>query len=197
MSTALQGAVELLDRSLGYTRVVLTGVADAHLDRSTPCRDWRLRDLLDHMDDSLDAFTEAAGGRVLLDQPPSDPAGARVERLQTKACALLCGWTAEDRETGVRIGDAALASDLLVAMAALEITVHGWDVARAIDSPADLPLDLAAALLDVALLVVGPADRGRRFAPPLPPSGFANGAAGDERDRLLAWLGRRPDWHRL
>ncbi len=91
----------------------------------------------------------------------------------------------------MRIGDADLASDLLVAMAALEITVHGWDVAQAIGSPsAALPPDLARALLGVAHAVVGPADRGRRFAAPLPPTGHANGVGGDDPDRLLAWLGR-------
>ena len=196
MSTALAGAVELLDRSLGYTRVVLADVADSHLDRPTPCRDWRLRDLLDHMDDSLDAFTEAAGGRVLLDHP-AGRASARVERLQTKACALVGRWTRSAPDPGVQIGDAGLARDLLVAMAALEITVHGWDVAQAIGSPAPIPQDLASALLGVAHAVVGPADRGRRFAAPLPPSGHANGVGGEDRVRLLAWLGRPADWSGL
>ena len=64
MTTALTGAIELLDRALGYTRVVLAGVPGADLDRRTPCRDWNLGQLLAHMDDALDAFTEAAGGAV-------------------------------------------------------------------------------------------------------------------------------------
>ena len=70
VTTALAGAVELLERSLAYTRVALAGVTEAQLANPTPCRDWTLRDLLAHMDDSLDAFAEAAGGSVALTPTP-------------------------------------------------------------------------------------------------------------------------------
>ena len=98
MTTALTGAVELLDRALGYTRVVLAGVPGADLDRRTPCRDWNLGQLLAHMDDALDAFTEAAGGAV--DVPARGWSPLRVDRLQEKACALLGAWSGR-RRTGV------------------------------------------------------------------------------------------------
>ena len=56
---------------------------------------------------------------------------------------------------------------LLVNTAALEITVHGWDVAQALDDPARIPADLARHLHPVALGVVTRADRGPRFGPPV------------------------------
>ena len=66
METALPGAVELLDRSLAYTRSALAGVGPEHEALVTPCHGWPLRRLLEHMDDGLDAYTEAATGRVSL-----------------------------------------------------------------------------------------------------------------------------------
>ncbi len=66
VTTALAGAVELLERSLGYTRMALAGVTEASLRTRPPAVTGRLCDLLAHMDDSLDAFTEAAGGSVAL-----------------------------------------------------------------------------------------------------------------------------------
>ena len=36
MTTALAGAVELLERSLGYTRVALSGITEARLAAPTP-----------------------------------------------------------------------------------------------------------------------------------------------------------------
>jgi hypothetical protein len=82
-----------------------------------------------------------------------------------------------------------MTAPLLVATAALEITVHGWDVARALDLDHPVPPELAEALLPVAVLVVDPADRGVRFAPALRAPAYAASA-----ERLLAHLGR--DVHR-
>jgi uncharacterized protein (TIGR03086 family) len=181
VTTALAGAVELLERSLGYTRVALAGVTDALLAAPTPCRDWTLRDLLGHMDDSLDAFTEAAGGSIALTRAPSAP---RILVLQQKACALLGLWSGES-PPGIRVGEVALATDLLVATAALEITVHGWDVAQATGEDTPIPEGLARHLLPVAQRTVAEIDRGVRFAEALPEP---VGATADVR--LRAFLGR-------
>jgi uncharacterized protein (TIGR03086 family) len=182
----LDASVELLDRSLGYTRVQLAGVRPDLLDHATPCAGWTLADLLAHMEDALDAFTEAAGGAVEVHVPAS--AAGRVAVIQEKACALLGAWSRPaPGDVVIRDGGAGLdlGSPLLVATAALEVTVHGWDVAQSTGSQAPLPDALARALLPVAHRVVGPTDRGLRFAPaataaPEAPYGV----------RLLAFLGR-------
>jgi uncharacterized protein (TIGR03086 family) len=181
VTTALAGAVELLERSLGYTRVALAGVTDARLAAPTPCRGWTLRDLLAHMDDSLDAFAEAAGGRVALTPARSAPP---VVVLQQKACSLLGLWSGEG-PPGVRVGGVDLATDLLVATAALEITVHGWDVAQATGAGTPIPEELAHHLLPVAHVVVSEIDRGIRFAAALPEPIDATADV-----RLRAFLGR-------
>jgi uncharacterized protein (TIGR03086 family) len=181
VTTAVAGVVELLERSLGYTRVALAGVTDAALTNPTPCRSWALRDLLAHMDDSLDAFTEAAGGSVALTPAP---AALRVAVLQQKACALLGLWT-RGTTPGVRVGRADLATDLLVVAAALEITVHGWDVGQATGYGAPIPEELARDLLPVAHRLVSGSDRGVRFAAALPAAGDAS-----DDEKLRAFLGR-------
>jgi uncharacterized protein (TIGR03086 family) len=181
VTTALAGAVELLERSLGYTRVALAGVTEAHLEAPTPCREWTLRDLLAHMDDSLDAFTEAAGGSVELTHTRTAP---RVLVLQQKACVLLGLWSGAG-PPGVRVGGADLATDLLVATAALEITVHGWDVAQATRAGTPIPDELAGHLLPVAHRVVSDVDRGIRFAVARPEPVEATADV-----RLRAFLGR-------
>ena len=182
VSPALMGAVELLERSLAYTRVALADVRPDSLGAATPCAGWTLSRLLAHMEDALDAFTEAAGGRVLVEPTPTR--GDRVETLRDKACALLGAWAGADPRT-VEVGDRAAAAPLIVAMAALEIAVHGWDVAQATGRRTPIPDDLARGLLTVAERVVEPADRGTRFAaarrPPTPPT---------QSEALLAFLGR-------
>jgi uncharacterized protein (TIGR03086 family) len=183
---ALDGAVELLDRSLSYTRVMLADVRPDQLDRATPCAGWTLGHLLAHMEDALDAFTEAAAGRVEVDPVP--PTTLRVEALRAKACALLGAWSAPRLGSDpIEVGDLGLDAPLLVATAALEITVHGWDVGQATGRQTPIPHDLAAGLLPIAQQVIDPADRGRRFARPQRVDAEAPADV-----RLLSFTGRAP-----
>ena len=179
---ALERAVELLERALGYTRVVLADVGPDNLDAPTPCSGWTLARLLAHMDDALDAFTEAASGQVHVE--PAPPTDDRVDTLREKACALLGAWT-QARPPSVGVGDRRVAAPLLVATGALEIAVHGWDVAQATGRRTPIPDDLARGLQPIAERVIGPADRVSRFAAPRAP-----GSSTVPSDILLGFVGR-------
>jgi uncharacterized protein (TIGR03086 family) len=181
VTATLPASVDLLGRALEYTQARLAGVRGGLLDRPTPCADWRLGDLLAHMEDSLDAFTEAAGGRVSVHLTHTTQ--GRVAAIEEKACALLGAWS-RPVPGDVLVGGLDLASPLLVATAALEVTTHGWDVGRA-TTPVPIPADLATELLAVAGRTVSTADRPARFAPAVP---VAPDAPADVR--LLGFLGR-------
>lgn len=182
--------VALLDRAVAYTRSALQLVPGTDLAAPTPCHEWSLGDLLEHMDDSLATFTEAAevGYVALSPVPPHpDPAAAVLLRLKARACGLLAAWSQEPGPGPVTIGDRNLSPDLLAATGALEIAVHGWDVARACGRDLPLPAALAVELLDVVPLLVHDADRPGRFA-----ERFAVPVHARPSSRLLASLGRRP-----
>jgi uncharacterized protein (TIGR03086 family) len=182
VSPALDDAVELLERALGYTRVALADVTDEALGNRTPCAGWRLGRLLAHMEDALDAFIEAASGTVRVDPPR--PTETRVDALREKACTLLGAW-ARAAPAEVQVAGVGLDSSVLVGTAALEITVHGWDVGQATGRGAAIPEDLARRLLEVAQEVVDDTDRRTRFRRSRPVSADATHEA-----RLLAYLGR-------
>lgn len=174
--------VELLERALGYTRGALVTVTPAHLHLPTPCEGWRLSDLLAHMEDSLDAFAEGASGTIGLRSAAPSPAGERITALQDKACALLGAWT---RTTSplVEVGGRPVPVGTISRLAALEIAVHGWDVARATGYDAAVPDELAGDLLPTALAVA--LEQEDEFGPPVPV-----GADATASRRLLALLGR-------
>lgn len=178
---ALAGAVELLDRSLAYTRGALAEVRADHLGLTTPCRGWPLTVLLAHMGDGLDAYTQAATGQVSLG---ANRSLSPIEAIRDKACALL-GWWLDHPPDEVGVGDLRLPSQTLVAAAALEITVHGWDLHATVGVPVDVPADLARPLLAVARVVVAEDDRHGCFAAPVPVAPDAC-----ESQQLLAFLGR-------
>jgi uncharacterized protein (TIGR03086 family) len=178
---------ELLERAVGYTRTSLQLVAHADLTAPTPCSRWDLLALLRHMNDALAAFTEAAAvGYVdLVPVRGTEPGAELVERLKGRACALLAAWAHHPEPRPVAVADRELRSDLLAAAGALEIAVHGWDVARACGVDRPLPPALARELLDVVPLLVRDADRPHRFAEPVDVPPHASPGT-----RLLAALGR-------
>ena len=183
----LRQSLELLERAVGYTRVQLQVITPAMLCRPTPCTDWSLATLLEHMADSLDALTEAADlGAVALfapSGPPMSPVHA-VERLRDRACALLGAWSAVARDDDVEVGDRALSSSLLACAGALEVAVHGWDVSQTTGAREPIPAALARDLLRWADVLVSDADPPRRFDYPL------DGPSVGPSSRLLLLLGR-------
>jgi len=201
-ASPLAAGVALLERALGYTLGSLVVVTPADLARDTPCARWDLRRLLDHMNDSLLALTEASVGAVSLEPVPSlDHPVTAVATLRDRGCRLLGDWVRAQRagdadEPGagagvpaVEVGGLPVPSGLVAAAGALEVTVHGWDVAQACRRPRTLPAPLAVELLELAPLLVRPGDRCGRFGAAVE----AHPEAGPG-DRLLAFLGRDPGW---
>jgi uncharacterized protein (TIGR03086 family) len=185
---ALLGGVTVLERGISYALGSLALVTPAALDRPTPCRHWALYDLLDHLGDSMAALTEAAESGRVAPQPrrlgPGQPVTAVVRE---RAVRLLGAWTGVDEVLPVRVGDEPITAPLVAGAGALEVTVHGWDVARACGRVRPIPDGLADELLDLAVLLVRGSDRPHRFGHPLRVAADA-----PPGDRLLAFLGRAP-----
>ena len=180
--------VELLERALGYTRSTLTTITPAHLCLPTPCDRWRLADLLAHMEDSLDAFAEGAGGTISLRSAAPTPLDQRIGTLQTKACLLLGAWANATTDT-VEVGGRPMPVGTISRLAAVEIAVHGWDVGRTTGADLRIPEEFADALLPTALALA--LEHQGEFGPPVP----VPADAGPDR-RLLALLGRRSSYRR-
>jgi uncharacterized protein (TIGR03086 family) len=212
---ALTGEVALLERAISYTLGNLGDVTPRALTRPTPCREWDLRALLEHMNDSLTALQEASDlGHVALGpvggasgtagtSRPADPAAELVGRLRARACQLIGGWAgtalrlaaddvlrdcaAEIPRYVVSVGGLPAPIVLVAAAGAVEIAVHGWDAGQACGHRRPIPAQLATEILDVVPGIVTDADRPARFAEPVPvPAGAS------PSDRLVAYLGRRP-----
>jgi uncharacterized protein (TIGR03086 family) len=189
-SAALSGGVAVLERAIAYLLGSLAMVTPEALTRPTPCEHWDLYDLLDHLEDSLSALHEAVDvGRV-----SGDPSAARrgagetiILLVRDRAVRLLGVWANAGGAPPVRIEDEPLTAALVAGAGAIEVTVHGWDVARACGRPRPIPPELADELLDLSVLLVRGPDRPGRFGRPVAVP--ANAPPGD---RLVAFLGRRP-----
>lgn len=194
-AATLSGGVALLERALCYALGQLHAVTSADLARPTPCPEWDLRGLLMHVDDSLIALQEAldlawvdteVSGEAEPAYGPADSAISLVGRLRGHASRLL-GALAEASDGLVWVGGLPVPNCIVTSAGAVDVAVHGWDVARACGRPEPIPERLAAEMLEISPLLVTRADRPALFAAPVPVSPLASAS-----DRLVAYLGRDP-----
>ena len=185
-SPALVGGVAVLERAIAYALGGLALVTPEALVRATPCAAWNLRDLLGHLHDSMAALQDGAETeRVTF--VPAEVGGELVPLLRNRAVQLLGAWANADGSALVWVHGQPVTAPLMAGAGAIEVAVHGWDVAAACGHPRPIPDDLAGELLDLAAVLVRESDRPGRFGPPVPVPAIAPPGA-----RLLAFLGRRP-----
>ena len=123
-------------------RALLLGITDDDLGSPTPCDAWTVGDLLDHLMDTARAYTQAA--QKLTDAPGTstplpEPSGGDLplhwrSRLPVLLEGLATAWQRPAAWTGsAQVGGAALPAATAGMAAAKELTMHGWDLARATD----------------------------------------------------------------
>ncbi|GAA1877177.1 TIGR03086 family metal-binding protein [Actinomadura bangladeshensis] len=175
----------LLDRAIGFALTTVQAVTPDMLARRTPCAAWDLGMLLVHLGESLAALHEGmSAGRVGRESEPGTPPDDPVSALRVRAVRVLRASAALD---AVAVGDRRLPGGMLARAGALEVAVHGWDIAQATGKPRPIPPLLAEDLLAVCPLVLPEPPRGPLFAAPVEPPPDAFGG-----ERLVALLGRRP-----
>jgi uncharacterized protein (TIGR03086 family) len=180
--------VALLERALGYALGSVAAVTSEYLTWPTPCAGWNLWALLHHVDDSLAALEEGLGTGRIAAGPAANPTANPTVAVRTRAWRLLAGCAAGTVRRGlVAVAGEPLPVGLVAATGAVEVAVHGWDVARACGRRRPIPADLAADMLDLTPLVVTDATRYPQFGPAVRVP-----APAGPSDRLVAFLGRDP-----
>jgi uncharacterized protein (TIGR03086 family) len=187
----LSRELQLLAAAVGYALGGVGMVTPQLLSRPTPCPGWDLEGLLDHLSDSIGALHEAIATAGVSPGPvPRDmgPGREPLARLRGQAASLLGACAAAGpAERRVAIGDRELPVSRVVVTAAIEITVHGWDIWVACGARRPVPPGLAAVLLPIVPLLIPPATRPGLFADPVRLAGPAGPG-----DQLVAFLGRQP-----
>lgn len=174
--------LDALNRSIRVTGELIDNINESDWGAPTPCTQWNLGELVDHLIGSLNRFATAldvpAGN-----EPPASAAEAYREVAERVSGAFAAPGTLE-REVRVPIGTvpAAMALQLL----SVEVIAHGWDIARASGQrPGFDEADVEAAIaFSQAAFAQIPPDR-QPFAAPQPVPDGAPAA-----DRLAGLLGR-------
>ncbi|MGC4804923.1 TIGR03086 family metal-binding protein [Micromonospora sp. DT233] len=179
---------ELLSEAAPRAIAVVRAIRDDQLELPTPCADYTVRDLLNHLFQVLVNFQEMAAKRPPnWDKVDYLPEGWR-DRFAAEAQRLIEAWADPAALEGVAPG-MGLPAQVVGEMALIDLTVHAWDLARATGQPFDAaPAVVAAAHAFMDRM----GDAGQRmgaFAAPVeaPPGGTPF-------DLVLARMGRQPTW---
>jgi uncharacterized protein (TIGR03086 family) len=174
---------------------VVGGVSDAQLHDPTPCTDYEVVQLRDHVLGWLTTFADGfadPGGqapRAGLDgyQPPADPRAAVAAAAGRMDQALRAGAASRP----LRLGDSAMPGEMALSMILWEYQMHGWDLARATGQPWSPPAAAAVESLSFApgMLTGDYQGPGKAFAPRV-----SVPEAAPAFDRLLGLSGRDPAW---
>lgn len=167
--------------ALEVLRRAIAGVGDGQLGCPTPCRDYTVADLAEHVVGSVTRISAAAGvvTAAATDGPP-------LRRVLDVGRDAVAGWQRRGTEGEVDFGGRTIAARDLLGVIALEFVVHGWDFATAVGAGLVVPDGLSTDLLTLAHRTVTAESRlVAGFDPPVP-VGDGAGAL----HRLLAFTGR-------
>jgi uncharacterized protein (TIGR03086 family) len=177
----LSSPIDLLDAGFAWTGDRIAAVTPDQLGAPTPCTEFDLAQLLDHLMGGLRRFADA------VDPAPQPwiPTGDHTGAFAVVRERAMAAWRAADIGATYRIPLGDLPGAVVANVNLTEVVVHGWDVGRATGEDADIPDDLAVPILAFCTELIDQATRLRAFAP-------ARAGGTTASDRLVGFLGRTP-----
>jgi uncharacterized protein (TIGR03086 family) len=163
-----------LDIALHQFRVLLAEVGPDDLDRRTPCDDWTVSAVVDHVVHGLGNFTSMVkGDEVDWSAQPAQVAANPVPVFDAAADELRAAWEQSAGQMGPE-------------MQCAELAVHTWDLARGLGrDTADLDQGVAERGLAFMQANLTDDNRGQAFKPE---QTAPDGA--DAYTRIAAFAGR-------
>jgi uncharacterized protein (TIGR03086 family) len=166
---------------------VLANVRPDQLDAPTPCAEWTVRDVVEHV---IAGNVRMAGGKA-AGATESRDIGQLVEaHAQSAQDAQQCFAAPDGLTRPIELPFGTVPGVVVIGLRTTDALTHAWDVARATGQPTDLDPEIAAEMLAVSRERIQPSFRG-------PGRPFAEEHPCDEErpaaDRLAAFLGRAVD----
>lgn len=192
--TGVDMSIDTLAEVQQAARSVLGGVSGNQLTAASPCSEWDVAALIDHLVGSQYWFLHAVSVTKPDDTAAETAAHAstgdyRVAFDDVSASVMDALSPVGFESKAVELPFGTFTGAQFIDFVSLETLAHSWDVAKATSQDTDLAPDAAAHLLEVARTMMGD-DRVEnanfKSVQPCPPDATA-------ADHLAAFLGRRVD----
>jgi len=186
---AIMDPLTRLQSGIDQAASVIDQITPQDYQSRTPCTEWNVRELMNHMVGALVMFRDVGvEGSVDPAVFAADHLGdAPATALRTVGAAAVGAWAAPGRIEGMAtLPFGEFPAAFALGLPAMDMLVHSWDLATATGQDVEWDRELVS---DVAAFSQAtfsdPAMRGDDFGPPVDP-----GPDADELSRLVAFLGR-------
>lgn len=163
---------------------VVANITPDQLNRPTPCAEFTVRGVLEHMIGGATMFAAAYRGETPAEPDTTDVLAEFGPTLNDLAAAMSAPG-ALDRTIAAPFGE--VPGETFARFVVLDGLVHGWDLASATGQPYDPPGELVAEVDIFAHQFIEPLRDGQTFGPAVEPRPDATPI-----ERLATYTGRRP-----
>jgi uncharacterized protein (TIGR03086 family) len=171
------------EKSFAVLQHVLHGIADEDLSKPTPCREFDVAALTDHLLNSITTI----GGMAGAEFSDRDTGRSVEEQVVLAARPALDAWQKRGLDGTASFQGNEAPARVMVGVLSIEFLVHAWDYAVAVGRDVSAPDSLSDYVLGLAKKIITPEGRVNvGFDDPI-----EVGADAGALDRLLAYTGRR------
>jgi uncharacterized protein (TIGR03086 family) len=185
--------IDLVEEMLTETNRLIAEVRTDQLDDPTPCTEYNVRALLDHVSTWIQVFDRAVNERPLDFDPATFmlPSGW-AEVFATAASAVVAGLRARGYDRAMTMTADPIPGSMVFDMLTMEYIGHGLDLARATSQSHRFTESQAMAALAAAARLIQPEYRGMSPGQFHPIVDVEPGAS--TCDRYYGFIGRDPAW---
>lgn len=172
------------EATLKVLQHVLHTIAADDMSRQTPCTEFDVTQLTDHLLNSVTVI----GGAVDAELPRRDDTDSVERQIIAAARPALDAWHRHGLDGMVMIGPNEAPAAVMAGVLSIEFLVHAWDYAMAVGRDVDATDSLAEYVLDLARGIITPEGRsnvGFDQAVEVP-------AGASAMDQLIGFTGRDP-----
>jgi uncharacterized protein (TIGR03086 family) len=172
-------------RAQGAFAGVLANVSPDQFGAPTPCSEWTIHDLIEHVIGGNEHVAPWAGSP---EEPPARPDNIVAAHRAAAAAAHEVFARPDGMSTTFKLPFGEIPGQVFIGMRTSDVLTHAWDLAAATGQSTDLDPELATEQLAAVRALVGPQFRGpgKPFGDEQPCSSERPAA-----DQLAAFLGRK------
>ena len=176
--------LESAEESLAVLQRVLHGMSNNDWNKQTPCREFNVAQLTDHLMNSITVLGGAAGAEL----PERDRDGSVESQVALAARPALDAWHKRGLDGMVTAGSNEAPAKIMAGILSLEFLVHAWDYAKATGREVTASDALSDYVMGLAKTIITPQGRSSvGFDDPVDVAADAGAL-----ERLVAYSGREP-----
>ncbi len=176
--------LDCAEASLAVLQNVLHPIANDDWSRQTPCREFDIAKLTDHLMNSITVIGGAAGAEL----PERDQTDSVERQVVTAARPALDAWHRRGLDGTVSFGHNEAPARVMAGVLSIEFLIHAWDYATAMGREVNAPASLSDYVMGLAQDIITPEGRTTvGFDDPVQVPDDASSL-----DRLVAFTGRDP-----